>query len=309
MNKEAVRLDISNTIRYYLPSRKQWKGFGEDDTMCALPAGDFAILSQEGGLKRGAPIKTDHFALVLCMRGHCQKTAGPFTFEVTPHTIHIITPRDFHSFENASDDLLLYMILFKKDFIANTFIKDHIVDSLLELNPAYPPLYHLDEQEFAAVLELFTKIEREYQHARPHYLQMVRLLVVELLYEIDRAHGKTLLQPVRHVGRPFQLTTAFRKLVEDHFLTIRTVQQYADLLHVTAKHLSEQVKHETGETALSLIHKRIYLEAQYLLGTASYSVKEIADLLNFDTSSHFSRFFKHYAGVRPTQYRGDALAV
>jgi AraC-like DNA-binding protein len=303
MNKEALRLDISDTIKYYLSAdQRSTQHFGIDKYGELLESDDFAILSNEGGLKSGAPIKTDHFALILCIQGHSLKTVGPYTFEVVPGSIHIVSPRDFHSFENASDDLLLYMVLFKKEFIASTFIKEHILETLLEQPGEHAPIYHLDKQEFATIRQLFEKIEREYRQANPFYLQMVRLLVVELLYEVNRSHEKAQLLPVKPVGRKSQLVAAFKKLVEEHFLTMHAVNQYAEMLHVSAKHLSEQVKQETGENALTIIHKRLFLEAQYLLGTAQYSVKEVADKLNFDTSSHFSRFFKHFAGVNPSEF-------
>lgn len=304
MSKEALRLDISDTIRYYLSDEapKAAQHFGIDKYGELLESGDFAILSNEGGLKHGPPIKTDHFALILCVQGRCSKTVGPYTFEVVPRSIHIVSPKDFHSFENASDDLLLYMALFRKEFIAGTFIKEHILETLLDQPGDHAPIYHLDEQEYTAIKTLFEKIDREYRQANPYYLQMVRLMLVELLYEVHRSHEKAELQPARSTGRKSQLVAQFKKLVEEHFLTMHAVNQYAELLHVSAKHLSEQVKQETGENALMIIHKRLFLEAQYLLGTSQYSVKEVADKLNFDTSSHFSRFFKHFAGVNPSDF-------
>jgi AraC-like DNA-binding protein len=302
MSKDAVRLDISTTVRHYLAGQPP-QNFGIEK-YSDLPAGDFAILSNEGRLHNGPPVKTDHYALVLCLQGHGVKTIGHHTFEVVPQSIHIVSPRDLHAFESASDDLLLYMILFRQEFIAYSFIKEQILAHLLELSPDYPPIYHLDEQEFNAIRDLFIKIEREYREAPAYFLQMVRLLLVELLYEINRAHERSLQRPVKPAGRSLQLVAAFKQLVETHFLTVRTVQQYADLLHVSAKHLSEQVKHATGENALTIIHQRVYREALYLLHTTAYSIKEIAEQLNFDTSSHFSRFFKHFAGVNPTAYLG-----
>ena len=304
MSKEALRMDISDTIKYYLSTAapKAAQHFGIDKYGELLEQDHFAILSNEGGLKNGPPIKTDHFAVILCVQGNCLKTVGPHTFEVVPHSIHIVSPRDFHSFENASDDLLLYMALFRREFIAESFIKEHILETLLDQPGEHAPIYHLDEQEFAVIKELFEKIEREYRQANPYYLQMVRLLVVELLFEVNRSHEKAQQLPVKPAGRKFQLVTQFKKLVEEHFVAMHSVQQYAEMLHVTAKHLSEQVKQETGENALMIIHKRIFLEAQYLLGTSQYSVKEVADKLNFDTSSHFSRFFKHFAGINPSEY-------
>ncbi|GAA0552710.1 AraC-like DNA-binding protein [Chitinophaga japonensis] len=306
MSKDTARLDINGSIRYFLSTAGQApQSFGIDKYGELPPSHDFAILSNEGGVKSSQPIRTDHFALILCIRGHCSKTVGPHTFQVIPQSIHIVSPRDLHSFENASDDLLLYMILFRDAFIANTFIKEHILDALLELPSEHPPVYHLDDNEFKVIRGLFKKIAQEYQRAHLFYLQVVRLLVVELLFEVNRSHERALQQTVGRTGRKFQLVAAFKKLVEEHFHTVRTVQQYADMLHVSANHLGEQVKEETGENALTIIHKRIFLEAQYLLRTSSCSIKEIAEQLSFDTSSHFSRFFKHFAGLSPSAYKAD----
>jgi AraC-like DNA-binding protein len=303
MNKEALRLDISDTIRFYMSAGpKASQHFGIDKYGELLEPGDFAILSNEGAIKSAPPVKTDHYGLILCIQGSCMKTVGPHTFEVVPGSIHIVSPRDFSSFENASDDLLLYMVLFRKEFIASTFIKEHILETLLEQPGEHAPIYHLDKKEFATIRGLFEKIDREYRQSHLFYLQMVRLLVVELLYEVNRTREKAALLPARPTGRKSQLVAAFKKLVEEHFVDMHAVNQYADLLHVSAKHLSEQIKQETGENALTIIHKRLFLEAQYLLSTAQYSVKEVADKLNFDTSSHFSRFFKHFAGVNPSEF-------
>jgi len=63
------------------------------------------------------------------------------------------------------------------------------------------------------------------------------------------------------------------------------------------------VKEYTGMTALDLIHRRLFQEARHWLSMPGLSVKEIADKLNFDTSSHFSRFFKHIAGYSPTEFQ------
>lgn len=305
MSKDAIiRLDISGTIKHYLtPGRKVPQSFGIDKYDGSSQSGDFAIFSNEGGVKDGVPVKTDHFALILCIRGSCLKTVGQFTFEVVPQSIHIISPGELNSFKDGSDDLLLYMLLFRKEFIANTFIKEGILETLLDLNPEHPPIYLLNNNEYAVTRRLFEKIEREYRQENSFYLQMVRLMIVELLYEINRSVEKSQKDPVKQVGRQFSLVRAFRRLVADNFLHMRTVQQYAEKLHVSARHLSEQVKHETGENALTIIHKRIYLEAQYLLSTSLYSIKEVADKLNFDTSSHFSRFFKHFAGINPSQFK------
>jgi AraC-like DNA-binding protein len=251
----------------------------------------------------------DHYAIILCLKGTCQRTLGPFDFDVVPGTMHFISPRYINSYTNASDDLVLHMVLFKKEFITNSFIKESILDQLVEVSPEIPPFFELSEDNFNAIQELFLKIDREYKLGNAFYLQVIKLLLVELLYEMNRVCERCLLNSNRNLSRQYQMVYHYKKMVDTCFLNLRTVQEYADKLNVTAKYLGELVKNETGLSALDIIHNRIYLEAQFLLSSSCYSIKEIAEKLGFDTSSHFSRFFRHCSGYNPSDYKSNKWLV
>ena len=99
------------------------------------------------------------------------------------------------------------------------------------------------------------------------------------------------------------LYTRFKALVEEHFEEHRSLQAYADLMQISAKHLGETVKQCTGQSALYCIHERIIHEAEYLLVHTFLSVKEIAFALSFEDASHFTRFFKKYKQTTPREFR------
>ncbi len=300
-------LGIKSTIRYYMSQQKSaQQTFGMNKYTSLDYGGDFAVLSNEGGATHGSPIKTDHYALILCLRGSSTKTVGQFTFEVQPQTVHFISPGVINSYENSSDDLLLYMLLFKREFLYESFISASVVDNLLQMNPDYPPMYTLDDASFKAIRSGLEKISDEFDRGGAFHLNIIRLQTLQLLYEMNRACEACLLSFTKNMNRQYQLTHAFRMLVEESFLTKRTVSEYADQLNISAKHLSESVKKETGESALEIIHRRLLREAQYLLSYSSLSIKEIAEHLKFDTASHFSRFFKLKTGLNPSQYVADA---
>ncbi|WP_051360009.1 helix-turn-helix domain-containing protein [Adhaeribacter aquaticus] len=299
----APKLDIKSTIRYYLSQKRAApQTFGMNKYQNLNYGGDFAILSNEGGTQNGTPIKTDHYALILCLSGTSTKTVGQFTFLVKPQTIHLISPNTINSFEDSSEGLLLYMFLFKREFLDESFINDSVVNNLLQMNPDYPPIYDLDSYSFEAMKQGLEKINNEFEKGGAFHLNIIRLQALQLLYEMNRACEACLLSYTKHMNRQYQLTHAFKILVEKHFLTKRTVQEYADLLYISAKHLSESVKKETGESALEIIHRRLLREAQYLITYSELSIKEIADHLEFDTASHFSRFFKLKTGLNPKHY-------
>ncbi|GAB3530198.1 hypothetical protein GCM10027443_10460 [Pontibacter brevis] len=304
----APMMDIGSTIRYYLSQKKkEQQTFGMNKYETLDYSGDFAVLSNEGGTASGPPIKTDHYALILCLRGSSTKTVGQFTFEVKPNTIHLVSPGIINSYEGSSPDLLLYMLLFRREFLDESFINASVVDNLLQMNPDYPPVYDLDTYSFSAMKAGMQKINDEFDRGSAFHLNIIRLQTLQLLYEMNRACEACLLSFTKHMNRQYQLTHAFKMLVEENFLIKRTVNEYADLLNISAKHLSESVKKESGESALEIIHRRLLREAQYLLRYSSMSIKEVAVHLKFDTASHFSRFFKQKTGLNPSQYNSVAV--
>ena len=78
---------------------------------------------------------------------------------------------------------------------------------------------------------------------------------------------------------------------------------YADKMFLTAKHLSTVVKEISGKTVGEWIDELVILEAKALLNSSSMNIQEIADRLNFANQSFFGKYFKHYTGMSPKEYR------
>jgi AraC family transcriptional activator of pobA len=313
MSKRVQAFSITETMDYYLSKVPEAPRAGRQDTLeNPINPDQFTIFTSEGWtqldgplqredrLKAAPPIKSDHFALVLCLQGTYIKTVGQFSFRMEPGSLHLVSPKYMHSFGQASDDLRVYSILFKKEFLSDTYIKEPVLDDLLERDNDRPPVYRLGVEDFHTVKSLFDCIYKEYSEAHSYHIPVIKLSLIRLLYEVTRADEREQHGPTRHLTHQSQLVRQYKKTVESSFIDKRTVQEYADMLNISAKHLSELVRNETGQTALSIIHQRLFLEAQYLLGYSTLSIKEIADQLNFTSNSHFTRFFKHMAGYSPS---------
>ncbi|HHG86644.1 MAG TPA: helix-turn-helix domain-containing protein, partial [Bacteroidetes bacterium] len=100
-----------------------------------------------------------------------------------------------------------------------------------------------------------------------------------------------------------QVFLNFRISLEEQFMHLHQVKDYASLLAITEKHLNELCKKSTGKTASELIYDRIVLEAKRLLMHSSMNNKEVAYQLSFDDPSHFSKFFKRKVGISPSGFR------
>ncbi|MDE1191160.1 MAG: AraC family transcriptional regulator [Arachidicoccus sp.] len=267
---------------------------------------NFALLKTKGRVSENIPYRFDHYAIVLCVAGTAKKTVGNYAFSVEPHSMHFIFPGMVNTFSDCSEDLELYIVLFKKEFFADMYIKDGVLESILDTNMDLPPHCNLHEEDFVLIKSLIDSMYLEYSKGELYCTQIIQSILIQLFYLSGRFLQNSAQKYPVHISRGHQLTQQLKKEIGKHFLTKRTVQEYADILFVTPKYLSEVIKTETGETPIKLIHQRVYHEALYLLTYTEMSIKEISEYLNFDTPSHFSRFFKQYAGYSPSALKRGA---
>lgn len=154
----------------------------------------------------------------------------------------------------------------------------------------------LIQQAFRDIIAEYERYSRERDPILRNYIHILLLR----LREIYRPHIKRLNETAT---RSMKLANQFKYLVEKNFVNIREVQQYASLLHITPKHLSDVVKEATGKSPREVIQDMLLLEAKVLLGSTDKTVTEIAHELRFEDQSHFSRFIKQQTGCTPVQLR------
>ncbi|QNK64931.1 helix-turn-helix domain-containing protein [Pedobacter sp. PAMC26386] len=53
----------------------------------------------------------------------------------------------------------------------------------------------------------------------------------------------------------------------------------------------------------TITHYRVIQETRYLLKYTTHTVREICGILNFESVIYFSRFFKTYSGISPSDFR------
>lgn len=104
----------------------------------------------------------------------------------------------------------------------------------------------------------------------------------------------------------------FRHLVEAQFRAHWPVARYAEELGIAPDSLHDLCVRTLARTPLALVHQRVVREACSLLAGTELSIERLAMDLGFSSASHFSRFFKRWAGNGPqawrTQVRTQAAA-
>jgi AraC-like DNA-binding protein len=134
---------------------------------------------------------------------------------------------------------------------------------------------------------------------------MIATKVWELILQTDRFIANAESEP--NEDSQNGLVASFNGLIEKNIKTERSVQFYADALHLHPNHLNYLIKRHTGTTAKHTIIDHIFLESKHLLDSTSLTIKEITYELGFASPASFSSFFKKMSNISPSKYRNDFL--
>jgi AraC-like DNA-binding protein len=95
----------------------------------------------------------------------------------------------------------------------------------------------------------------------------------------------------------------FIHLLQEHCMTAREVQFYANQLNITAKYLNAISKQNSGITASEWIQRFVRERVIMLLQDRQLNIAEIADKMDFSSRSFFTRYVKKLLGLTPTEFR------
>ena len=106
-----------------------------------------------------------------------------------------------------------------------------------------------------------------------------------------------------HESYDNQLYRQFLELVSHKYQTTHEVADFAQLLGISTRKLTDLCNKCSGKGAKEIINGQLIAEAKRSLQFSASPVKEIAFQLNFSTPDHFSHFFKKNTQLSPYQYR------
>lgn len=199
-----------------------------------------------------------------------------------------------------------YVLIFHSDFL-----KKHPLQSTIKnygfFSYSINEALHLSEQEEKNVIEIFQKIEKEYQHIDKHTQDIILSQIDLLLNYCNRFYERQFI--TRKVVNN-DLLSNMENLLNDYFNTsetvkngLPTVEYLANQLHFSANYLSDMLRLLTGQNAQQHIHEKLIEKAKEKLLTTNLSVSEIAYELGFEQSQSFNRLFKKKTEMSPLKYR------
>ena len=100
-----------------------------------------------------------------------------------------------------------------------------------------------------------------------------------------------------------QVANEIKYYISNHLNSSLRLQELADVVSISACHLSKIFKQATNQTITNYIQQCKIEKAIELLLSTTLSISQIASQLGFYDQYHFSKTFKAYTGFAPTVYR------
>lgn len=153
--------------------------------------------------------------------------------------------------------------------------------------------------KFPGYQKLFQEMIQELQLCRPHYEELLSILLRQLFILISRqlTGGPKLASHVQN-----EMEAAVRYFTE-HYNEDIVIDEYAAGMHRSTVWFIRSFKQYTGITPMQYIISVRLSNAQRLLESTQYNVTEVASIVGYDNPLYFSRLFKKQTGVAPSEYK------
>lgn len=159
------------------------------------------------------------------------------------------------------------------------------------------------DDKFDDLMSYYKFIYKETLEESKYKAEIIRSIFYALILEIIAEYEKIFLIDTTRDIKADNLSDSFFRLLAANYRRYRSVQFYAEQLNLTPKYLSTAIKRVTGRPMLDWIHEAILIDAKMLLRTTDMTVQQIAEQLNFSSSSAFVQFVKKHTGHTPTELK------
>jgi len=234
---------------------------------------------------------------------------GRHTYDYQEGTLVFIAPGQVAGINSSSEIYQPkgYALVFDADLIHGTHLGRHIHEYSFFGYQSNEAL-HLSERERKIVLDCFSKIQYELEHAVDKHSKRLLVSNIELFldYCIRFYDRQFITRDNPHKG----ILERFENLLNEYFLSdkpqvigLPSVSYCAGELHLSANYFGDLMKKETGKTAQEYIQTKLIDVAKEKIFDHSKSVNQIAYELGFKYPQHFTRLFKQKVGQSPNEYR------
>lgn len=227
---------------------------------------------------------------ILCIvSGEAEITLDSLVFRASKDDIIVINSDSFHTIHPVKDSVSYYCLIIDKDYckimgfdILNNHINEKIQDN--------------------TILSIFYDIDKERQNKEAYYESAVKYLVCSILVKLYRSYCAFGNNINKKSGKSETVKNICKYINANYTNSIR-IEDIAQEVSMSKYYLCRIFKETMGVTITEYINFKRCKKAKRLLIGNNMSVSSIAELCGFENMSYFSKIYKKYMNVLPSQQK------
>ncbi|UPK68230.1 AraC family transcriptional regulator [Chitinophaga filiformis] len=238
-------------------------------------------------------------ACLYLTEGSASMKIGSENYHLRKGEILFVPAGQVFSFD-AQDENKGFFCKFHDDMLLGKYGNSELLKEFEFLKVWGKPHVVLDEGTSRFVLQLFERILWEYMEHGLQHMNILQPYLIALLCEVGSGYQPLL--PGAQTNA-VNITSRFRELVAQNIRHRHMVSDYAAMLNISPSHLNKSVRMITRKAPTKWIDETIVQEAKVLLSQSDFPISEVAIQVGFEDQSYFTRLFKRYEGMTPTEFR------
>ena len=264
----------------------------------------FPFFAQLGGHDEPLYMHThvDFAELTLITDGSARHVVGGDSYPISSGEVFVIHQRVVHGYEET-DKLRLYNIMFDPRLLPDSDISESAGFKALfspeRASRSFSSHLSLDSRDLESVAHLFRRIYREYSEKRVGWKTAVQgdflklTVVLSRLYDFDRVKGDHGMEKIAGAAA----------YIERNYAENISVAKLAEMSNYSVRQFIRLFKKAFGCIPTEYIANLRMQKARELLRGKAASITDIALFCGYGDSNYFSRIFRKYNGMTPSEYR------
>ena len=201
----------------------------------------------------GKDLHFGYYVLFICVAGNMELFINDVPTTIDPFSLYALTPETVVKPKSKSDDCVLRILLFTKDFLLKNNFKSNALDDFKFFVDSKYNKINLKQDEVASLLQLYDLLAVKKDNSQSVYhLEIIRSLFFTFLFEAQAIYTKDSINTELSISkREKELNQKFNELIKAHATLQHSLKFYADSLFITPKYLISAIKNASGKTPSS----------------------------------------------------------
>lgn len=269
---------------------------------------DMVIIDNVKLLVQLHPVKPELNIVAICTKGRLEAEINNVTMSIPANSLFVCPPNVTLSNVMLSPDFE-YAALAITNKALQTFLRGNIdiwnravymnKTSCFELNE-YDTLIYRKFYDLLRTL-LDKTVNEPYKRYRSNMINgIVSTALNGFCYRLREQLDLPLVEAPK---QSLALFNKFLDILQHSEIKHRSVQHYAECLHISSKYLTLVCKKHSEKTAYDWIQEYTISDITYYLRQTQLSIKEISNKMGFPNSSFFGKYIKEHLRSSPMEYR------